>query len=228
MIAFRSHLFSSLIQARCTFPSQKTSFVWLSYTCNTIFVTTMLSSSAGGKTSSDPDSPGDRPGPHSQKLCSRTSPPTLCSAWLPSPTSSGKRKGGLQVENKAVIDPAAEAIAESLGRDQGVRWVQIQWIFPHMPRCQDQWTLVSDIIHPPYLGCSARGHFLFCSQEHEEHHMTPQRAILSWKNRALKTTESGGNQFWSLGLGRMEVLLEGKGNRRGLWFWAYACVFLLS
>ena len=47
---------------------------------------------AGGKTSSDPDSPGDRPGPRSQKLCSRTSPPTLCSAWLPSPTSSEKKK----------------------------------------------------------------------------------------------------------------------------------------
>ena len=28
-----------------------------------------------------------------------------------------KRKGGLQVENKAVIDPAAEAIPESLGND---------------------------------------------------------------------------------------------------------------
>ena len=59
---------------------------------------------AGGKTSSDPDSPGDRPDPRSQKLCSRRSAPAPCSAWLPSPTSSGKRKGGLQVENRAVID----------------------------------------------------------------------------------------------------------------------------
>lgn len=89
------------------------------------------------------------------------------------PHLQGKEKEGYKLRTEQSLIP------ESRGHDQGVRWVQIRWIFPHMPPCQDQRSLVSDIIHPPYLGCSARGHFLFCSQEHEEHHMSPRIAILS-------------------------------------------------